>query len=504
MELQLIFGIVGLILGSIIGSIITYYFVKDKFNKPIIELQSQIDNEILNHNETKQYFNEEKRKKENLIEEIKNEQSERVRYKTQFEEKEKQYNDIRALYESKLNELTSLNSINAKLNVKYDEALKSINEQKKFVSDANEALERAFRSLSADALKNNNESFLDLAITVLDSHIKDSESELEKRQQAIDSIVQPLKESLTNFNGKIQEIETARQGAYSEMKVLLGNMQGMTEKLEKGTNTLVTALKTSHTRGRYGEIGLRRVVEFAGMNDYCDFEEQVSVSTEEGGLKPDMIVKLPGQHQIIVDAKVPLSSYMQAFEINDEQEKTDLLNKHAVAVRDHLKKLSEKSYWSQFDDTPDFVVMYFQIESSFGAALELDKSLIEDGINNSIIFATPTTLITMLRTISFSWQQVKIADNIYQIRDAGVELYNRVTNLIQHISNVGINLNSAVQNYNKVVGSLESRFIPQVKKLKEIGGKLMNKEIPEIQQIETSHRSIKEISIENVRNNDLN
>lgn len=500
MELQLIFGIVGLIFGSII----TYYIVKEKFNRPIIELQSQIDNEILNHNETKQYFNEEKRKKENLIEEIKNEQSERVKYKTLFEEKEKQYNIINALYENKLNELTNLNSINAKLTVKYDEVQESFNEQKKFVSDANEALERAFRSLSAEALKNNNESFLDLAVNVFDSHIKDSESELEKKQQAIDSIVQPLKENLTNFNGKIEEIETARQSAYSEIKVLLGNMQGMTEKLEKGTNTLVTALKTSHTRGRYGEIGLRKIVEFAGMNDYCDFEEQVSVSTEEDTLKPDMIVKLPGQRRIIVDAKVPLSSYMQAFETNDEQEKTDLLNKHAIAVRDHLKKLIEKSYWNQFEDTPDFVVMYFQIESSFGAALEFDRSLIEDGINNNIIFATPTTLITMLRTIAFSWQQVKIADNIYQIRDAGVELYNRVTTLIQHFSNVGINLTSAVQNYNKVVGSLESRFIPQVKKLKEFGGTIMEIEIPEIQPIETSQRPIDEISVEKVDNNDLN
>ena len=504
MELQLTLGIVGLILGSIIGSILTHFFIKYKFNKPIIELQTQIDNEILNHNETKQYFNEEKRKSDNLIEEIKNIRDELVRYKTQFEEKEKQYNDVRKLYENKLNELTNLNSINARLNVKYEEAIKSIDEQKKFVSDVNQALERAFRSLSVDALKNNNESFLDLAINVLDSRIKESENELEKRQQAIDSIVQPLKESLTNFNGKIKEIETVRQDAYSEIKVLLGNMQGMTEKLEKGTNTLVTALKTSHTNESYGEIGLRRVVEFAGMNDYCDFEEQVPVSAKVGGLKPDMIVKLPGKRQIIVDAKIPLSSYMRSFEINDEQEKTDLLNKYAVSVRDHLNKLSEKSYWNQFDDKPDFVVMYFQIESSFGAALEIDRSLIEDGINNSIIFATPTTLITMLRTISFSWQQVKIADNIYQIRDAGIELYNRVTTLIQHISNVGINLNSAVQNYNKAVGSLESRFIPQVKKLKEIGGPLMNREIPEIQEIEISKKPLKEISIENIRNNDLN
>jgi DNA recombination protein RmuC len=261
-------------------------------------------------------------------------------------------------------------------------------------------------------------------------------------------------------------------------------------------------LKTSHVRGRYGEIGLRRVVEFAGMNEYCDFEEQVSVSTDDGRLKPDMIVKLPGQRQVIVDAKVPLASYIQAFETDDEDEKKNLLQKHTLAVREHFKKLSAKSYWSQFDEAPDFVVMYLQIESSFGAALEIDRTLIEDGINNSIILATPTTLITMLRTIAFSWQQVKIADNIFQIRDAGVELYNRVTTLIQHISNVGSNLNSATQNYNKVVGSLESRFIPQVKKLKEIGGTLMDKEIPEIPQIEISQRPINEFTISDTDKDD--
>jgi len=493
MELAVIFGIVGLILGAFIS----YYFYKSRPNKSVIELQSQLENEKNNHIQTKQDLSNEKYKNEKIIEENKNEQKERVKYETQFQEIEKQYKSIKSEYDINIKEATNLKSKIAETQAKYEEALKAIDEQKKFVNDANEALKQAFSSLSADALKNNNQSFLDLAKTVLDSHVKESKSDLEKKQQAIDSVVNPLKESLTSFNGKIQEIEKAREGAYSEIKVLLGNMQGMTEKLEKGTSTLVTALKTSHVRGRYGEIGLRRVVEFAGMNEYCDFEEQVSITTDDGRLKPDMIVKLPGQRQIIVDAKVPLASYIQAFETNDEEEKKNLLLKHSIAVRDHFKKLSAKSYWSQFDDAPDFVVMYLQIESSFGAALELDKTLIEDGINNSIILATPTTLITMLRTIAFSWQQVKIADNIYQIRDAGVELYNRVTTLIQHISNVGSNLNSATQNYNKVVGSLESRFIPQVKKLKEIGGTLMDKEIPEIPQIEVSQRPIGEISIGN-------
>lgn len=364
---------------------------------------------------------------------------------------------------------------------------------KKFITDANAALKDSFDSLSATALRNNNQSFLDLAKTELDKHTTVSKADLDKRQTAIKNLVDPLSESLSKFDKSIKDIETKREGAYSAINVFLEGMKGTTEKLQKETNTLVTALKTSQVRGKYGEIGLRRVVEFAGMSEFCDFDEQASVTTEDGRLRPDMIVKLPGQRRVIVDAKVPLASYMQAFETTDENEKKEFLKKHAIAVREHLKALSGKAYWNQFEDSPDYVIMYLQIESSFGAALEFDRTLIEDGINSGIIFSTPTTLITMLRTIAFSWQQVSIAENIYQIRDAGVELYSRVTTLIQHIAAVGNNLNSATQNYNKVVGSLESRFIPQVKKLKEIGGTLMDKEIPELNAIETSLRPMNDL-----------
>jgi DNA recombination protein RmuC len=369
----------------------------------------------------------------------------------------------------------------------------TLEDTKKFINDANTAMKDAFNSLSATALRNNNQSFLDLAKTELQKHTNVSKADLEQRQTAIKSLVDPLNESLSKFDKSIKEIEIKREGAYSAINVFLEGMKGTTEKLQKETNTLVTALKTSQVRGKYGEIGLRRVVEFAGMSEFCDFDEQASVTTEDGRLRPDMIVKLPGQRRVIVDAKVPLASYMQAFETTDENEKREFLKKHTIAVREHFKKLSAKSYWSQFEDTPDYVIMYLQIESSFGAALEFDRTLIEDGINNGIIFATPTTLITMLRTIAFSWQQVSIAENIYQIRDAGVELYSRVTTLIQHIAAVGNNLNSATQNYNKIVGSLESRFIPQVKKLKEIGGTLMDKEIPELNSIETSLRPMNDL-----------
>lgn len=381
-------------------------------------------------------------------------------------------------------QITDLSSSNAELSAKYKESLNAIEDQKRFVVDANSALREAFNSLSAEALSNNNKSFLDLAKTSLETHINESKSDLDKRQQAIGSLVKPLSETLEKFDVKIQAIEKAREGAYSEIKVFLGTMNQTADKLHKETNTLVTALKTSQVRGKYGEIGLKRLVEFAGMNDFCDYTEQESTTTEEGKLRPDMIVNLPGGRRIIIDAKVPLLAYMQAFETTDENEKRAHLAKHGAAVREHLRLLSNKSYWQQFSGSVDYVVLYLQIESSFGAALEIDRTLIEDGIRSQVIFATPTTLITLLRTAAFSWQQDKITENVMEIRNTGVELYSRVSTLIGHMAAVGNNISSATQNYNKMVGSLESRFIPQVRKLKEIGGSLMKNEIVTVKQLE--------------------
>ncbi|MBO9636263.1 MAG: DNA recombination protein RmuC, partial [Chitinophagaceae bacterium] len=280
-------------------------------------------------------------------------------------------------------------------------------------------------------------------------------------------------------------------------------MQGvasMTEQLQKETHNLVSALKTSHTRGRYGEIALRRVVEFAGMTEHCDFEEQVSVASVEGTLRPDMIIRLPENKIIVVDSKVPLSAYMRAFETDNEEEKRQLLSQHAQAVRDHLRNLSGKSYWSQFSESPDYVVLYMQIESSFGAALAANPSLIEEGIRNKVVFATPTTLITLLRTVGFVWQQVRVTENIEEMRGAGVELYNRTATLLGHFSNIGNSLNSAVKNYNQAVSSLESRFIPQAKKLQALSGSFTSKEVPDVEPVELNARAVAEMMIENNNN----
>jgi len=267
-------------------------------------------------------------------------------------------------------------------------------------------------------------------------------------------------------------------------------MKQTTIDLGKGTQNLVNALKISSTRGKYGEIGLRRVVEFAGMTEHCDFLEQPTANTEQGLLKPDMIIHLPENKTIVVDAKTPLDAYMKVFETDSEEEKQVLLVQHAKAVKDHLKQLSAKQYWSQFTDSPDYVILYMQIESSFGAALQTDPTLIEEGIRNNIILATPTTLITLLRTVGFVWQQRSVAENIEEIRDTGIELYNRASVLLKHFNNIGGGLKSAVTHFNNAVASLESRFIPQGKRLHSLGSAYTKNIIPDIEPVEIAVREV--------------
>ena len=319
-------------------------------------------------------------------------------------------------------------------------------------------LKDSFNALSAAALDQNNQSFLDLAKTALDSHVTEAKGDLEKRQQAIDGLVKPLGESLTKMDEKINSLENKREGAYGNITALLDQVKSTNVALDRETRNLVTALKTSHTRGKYGEIALRRLVEFAGMTDQCDFTEQESTETESGRLRPDMIIRLPANRQVVVDSKVPLNSYLKIFETDDHVQQKVLIAQHVLAVKTHLRQLSAKAYWDQFPDAPDFVVLFMQIESSFGAALQAWPELIEEALNNRIIVATPTTLITILRTIGYSWNQIRTMENIEEIRDAAVELYERSAVLMGHLTSIGTGLTSTITHYNKAVGSLEGKF----------------------------------------------
>lgn len=388
------------------------------------------------------------------------------------------------------NKTQELKEANATLKANYEASIAALAEQKQFLAEADQKLREAFEALSSEALRRNSASFLETAKETLESKVKESASELETRKAAIETLVKPLSESLKNFDGKISEIELKREGAYSEMKTLLSAMKDTATNLDLGTKQLVSALKTSHVRGKYGEISLRRVVEVAGLSPHCDFAEQVSVNTEAGKLRPDMTIELPGHRRLILDAKVPLAAYMRAFETDDEAVRAACMKEHAEAVRKHLKELSQKTYWNQFDDAPDFVIMYLQIESSFGAALMAQPTLIEEGINNQIVMATPSTLITMLRTVGFMWQQEKMAEGVKEMQLAALELYKRANTMLTHFSKIGNGLNSVVGSYNDAVASMEKRVVVQMERIKEIGGTLAKDDIPAMKPVEKAIRSV--------------
>jgi len=363
-------------------------------------------------------------------------------------------------------------------------------EQSAFYASSEKTFREAFGALAADALQKNNQAFVSLAESKLNEKVIEAKGTLENKEKAIEGLVTPLKNSLDKMETKINELEIKREGAYSSIQTVLEAMQVSAQKLDKGTQNLISALKSSSTRGRYGEIGLRRVVEFAGMTEHCDFVEQASVQSEGGMLIPDMVINLPEKKTIIVDSKTPLDAYMKAFETENETERQLFLAQHATAVKDHLKKLGAKGYWSQFSDSPDYVILYMQIESSFAAALQVDPELIAEGIRHNVIFATPTTLITLLRTVGFVWQQRSVAENINTIRETGIELYNRTTILLRHFSNIGGGLQSAVTHFNNAVSSLESRFTPQARKLHALGSAYTKNVLPEIQPVDVAIRGV--------------
>lgn len=364
----------------------------------------------------------------------------------------------------------------------------TLDETRQFKEQAEDNLKAAFGSLAAEALRNNNEAFVTLAEAKLDQKVTEAKGEMENKQQAIDAVIKPLGDSLKDMTVKISDLESKRVSAYSEVKTMIDQIRATASDLNKGTLSLVSALKSGSSRGRYGEIALRRLVEFSGMLEHCDFDEQVSVLSETGRLRPDMIIHLPENRTVVVDSKVPLSAYLEIFETDDGEKQKVLLEQHILAIKTHLKQLGGKSYWDQFREAPDFVVMYMQIESSFGAALQAWPGMIEEALNNRIILATPTTLISILRSIGYSWNQLKAVENIEEIRDAAVTLHDRAAVLVEHITKMGNSLATTVNQYNRVMGSLEGSFLPQARKIKSLGEAYTKNTIPDVNPIEISVR----------------
>jgi DNA recombination protein RmuC len=398
--------------------------------------------------------------------------------------------DARAAATNERDRSSSLDAELARVAAELDHARATHDERAAVLEESRRQLTGEFARLSAVALQHNNEQFLQLADAKLGQTRQAADGELAKRQQAIESLLKPIGEQLTKYEEGMQRLEREREGAYRLLTKQMEDLSTSHDQLQKETRNLVTALRSPQTRGRWGELQLRRVVEMAGMLEHCDFDEQVTTTGDDGRIRPDMIVHLPGGKNVAVDAKVPLQSFLDANEADDETERRALLANHGRQLRNHVDALAKKEYWKKVDPSPEFVVAFVPGDSLLTVALEHEPGLMEHAAANHVLLATPTSLIALLRAVAYGWQQDALADNAKAVQSLGRELYQRLCVFGEHMSGVGKGLSSAVTSYNRAVGSLESRVMKTAQRFVELGVITGERELPVQAPVEATTRPL--------------
>lgn len=380
-------------------------------------------------------------------------------------------------------ELADVQQARVAAETRIEDATKQLTDQKILLDQARQELLGSFQALSGEALKQNNEAFLKLAAVSFEAlHVK-AEGELAQRQQAIDGLVRPLRDSLQRYDEQLRLLEQSRQSAYGGLDQHLKSLSESHQRLQQETGNLVKALRAPTVRGQWGEVTLKRVAELAGMVDHCDFVEQQSVVGDDGRFRPDMVVQLPGGRRIIVDAKAVLAAYLDAHDAQDDVQRAEALRRHAEQVRSRMDELSLKAYWTQFDRAPEFVVLFLPGEQFLGAALDQDPRLIEEGFARGVVLATPATLMALLRAVAYGWRQERLNAHAEEAGKLGKDLYERMAVLAEHLNDVGQALGKTVSAYNRAVGSLETRILPAARRFKELGVS-SDKDIPVLEPAE--------------------
>ncbi len=398
---------------------------------------------------------------------------------------------LQAKWEIEQREWQTLRIYAARIETELEQQEKAHRERLILMEAAENRLKETFQSISGEALRQSGETFLQMAEGVLGKQNERAQGDLELRRLAVDQLVAPLQQTLANVELRMGEIEKQRVGAYQGLQEQITLLLGAQKNLQLEASHLASALKSPTTRGRWGELQLRRVVELAGMLAYCDFfEQQHSISAEGKQLRPDMVVRLPGNRSIAIDSKAPLQAYMEAIDCEDDDKRKKLFDQHAQLIRRQVQALGQKGYWEQLEGSPEFVLLFLPGEAFYSSALQADPTLIEYGADNRVLIATPTTMIALLRTTAYAWRQEDISKHADEISRLGRELYGRLADLSGHVADMGKGITSSVQAYNKLVGSLETRVLVSARRFHDLKADDPKKPLREINGIDERPRAI--------------